>query len=64
VGDCVAAAHVSSNLNVSFTTMREQMTGQKRQPLTTVIGNLRPEVDSQAEAARAFQQAREDVAKT
>jgi hypothetical protein len=39
-------------------------TGQKRQPLTTVIGTLRPEVEPQAEAAKAFQQAREDVAKT
>jgi hypothetical protein len=64
VGDCVAAAHVSSNLNVSFTTVREQMTGQNRQPLSSVIGNLRPAADSQAEAAKAFQQARDDVSKT
>ena len=64
VGDCVAAAHVSSNLGVSFTTLREQMTGQNRRRLNNAIEYLRPDADSKLEAAKAFKQAKEDVAKT
>lgn len=64
VGDCVAAAHASKNLGVSFTSFRANMTGKHGQQLVVAIGSLRPDVDSGLEAAKAVQQTRDDVTKT
>ena len=63
VGDCVAAAHASANLGVSFTSLRESMTGKNGQPLVSAIESLRPDVDSNVEAAKAVQQTRDDVSR-
>jgi hypothetical protein len=64
VGDCVAAAHASQNLGVSFNSFREHMTGKQGRQLVVAIGYLRPDVDSSLEAAKAVQQTRDDVTKT
>jgi hypothetical protein len=64
VGDCVAAAHASKNLGVSFASFRESMSGKHGQQLVAAIGSLRPDVDSDVEAAKAMQQTREDVTRT
>jgi hypothetical protein len=64
VGDCVAAAHVSQNLGVSFTSLRESMRGKHGQQLTSAIQALRPDVDSGLEATRALQQVHEDISRT
>ena len=63
VGDCVAAAHISRNLGVSFTSLRENMTGKNGRQLSAAIEYLRPDVDSSLEAAKAQQQTRDDVAR-
>lgn len=64
VGDCVAAAHASANLGISFTSLRESMSGQHGQPLVDAIETLRPDVDSNLEAAKAVEQTRADVTRT
>jgi hypothetical protein len=64
VGDCVAAAHASKNLGVSFASFRENMTGKHGQELVAAIGSLRPDVDPSLEAAKAVQQTRDDVTRT
>jgi len=64
VGDCVAAAHASVNLGISFTSLRENMIGKPGQQLVDAIESLRPDVDSSLEAARAVQQTRDDVSRT
>jgi hypothetical protein len=63
VGDCVAAAHVSKNLGVSFVSLREDMKGRNGQQLSAAIAHLRPDVDSSLEAAKALQQTRDDISK-
>jgi hypothetical protein len=63
VGDCVAAAHVSQNLGVSFAALRESMRGKHGQQLSAAIEQLRPDVDSGLEASKAFQQTRDDISK-
>jgi len=59
----VAAAHVSQNLGVSFSSLRESMSGKHGQDLSSAIEQLRPDVDSSLEASKAFQQTRDDISK-
>jgi hypothetical protein len=63
VGDCVAAAHASQNLGVSFVSLRDDMKGRDGQQLSAAIAHLRPDVDSSLEAAKALQQTRDDLSK-
>jgi hypothetical protein len=61
VGDCVAAAHASCNLSVSFDSLRAQMTGNRSKRLDRAIANLKPDANAKLEAARARRQAQGDV---
>jgi hypothetical protein len=75
LGQCVAAAHVSKNLGISFVCMRADMTGQaptkgsvcpagtgsKSMSLGKAIQTLRPTADSKAESKKAAKQADSDV---
>lgn len=76
LGQCVAAAHVSKNLGISFACMQANMTGQapvkgsscpagtgssKSMSLGKAIQTLRPTADSKAESKKATKQADADV---
>jgi len=75
LGQCVAAAHVSKNLGISFACMQADMTGQtpakgsacpvgtgsKSMSLGKAIQTLRPTADSKAESKKATKQADTDV---
>jgi hypothetical protein len=75
LGQCVAAAHVSKNLGISFACMKADMTGQapaqgsscpagtgsKSMRLGTSIQALSPNVDQKLEAKKAEKQADADI---
>lgn len=75
LGQCVAAAHVSKNLGISFACMRAEMTGQasatsstcpaaagtKRLSLGKTIQTLSPKADSKLESKKASKQADADI---
>ena len=76
LGQCVAAAHVSKNLGITFACMQADMTGQapakgsscpagtgtgKSMSLGKAIQTLRPTADSKAESKKANKQADADV---
>jgi hypothetical protein len=76
LGQCVAAAHVSKNLGISFACMQADMTGQtpakgsacpagtgtgKSMSLGQAIQTLRPTANSKAEARKATKQADADI---
>jgi len=79
LGQCVAAAHVSKNLGISFACMQADMSGQapakgsacpagtgssKSMSLGKAIQTLRPTADSKAESKKATKQADADVKET
>lgn len=59
LGDFVAAAHVSHNLNIPFEQMKEKMMAGKS--LGQAIHELRPDVNAREEAIRANEQALRDM---
>src|SRR3989441_11890123 len=75
LGQCVAAAHVSKNLGVSFACMKSDMTGQeapsgsncpagtgtKSMSLRKAIQTLDPNANSKTEAKKGTQQANQDL---
>jgi len=77
LGQCVAAAHVSKNLGISFACMKSDMTGQaapsnsncpadtgtkaKWMSLGKAIQTLDPTADSKTEAKKGTQQANQDL---
>lgn len=75
LGQCVAAAHVSKNLDISFACLKSDMTGQapaqgtscpqgtgaKSMSLGKSIQTLKPAADSNAEAKKAQKQASQDI---
>src|SRR6266851_9706942 len=75
LGQCVAAAHVSKNLGISFDCMRSDMTGQspakgsgcpagtgtKSLTLGKTIQTLSPKADSKLESKKATKQADADI---
>jgi hypothetical protein len=75
LGQCVAAAHVSQNLGISFSCLQADMTGttlksstacpagtgSKSMSLGKAIQSLRPSSDSKAETKKASKQADEDI---
>jgi hypothetical protein len=58
LGQFVAAAHVSRNLNIPFDQLKAKMTGMS---LGKAIHELNPDVDAKAEAKKAEQQAKQDI---
>jgi hypothetical protein len=62
LGQCVAALHVSQNLSISFTDLKNKMTGSGSEKLGTAIKDLGgPNVDAKKEAKKANKQADEDL---
>jgi len=75
LGQCVAAAHVSKNLGITFACMKSDMTGQappsgsncptgtgtKSMTLGKAIQTLDPNANSKTEAKKGTQQANQDL---
>jgi hypothetical protein len=75
LGQCVAAAHVSNNLHISFTCLKDDMTGtlaaktdgcpdgtgSSKMSLGKSIQALHPASDSKTESKKATQQADQDL---
>lgn len=64
LGECVSAIHVSHNLDVPFEELKGRITGKTPEKLGQAIHQLKPEVDSKAEAKRAQKQAKSDLKET
>jgi hypothetical protein len=78
LGQCVAAAHVSKNLGISFDCLKADMTktpppsgsscpagtGSKSMSLGKTIQTLSPTADSTSEAKKAAKQANQDLKET
>jgi hypothetical protein len=78
LGQCVAAAHVSKNLDISFACLKADMTkttapsgsscpagtGTKSMSLGKAIQTLSPSADSKAESKKAGKQADDDLKET
>jgi hypothetical protein len=70
LGQCVAAAHVSKNLGIKFTDLKDDMlalnpdgtpnTSAKPMSLGKAIQTLKPDADSKDEVKKATQQAKDD----
>jgi hypothetical protein len=61
LGQCVAAAHVSKNLGIDFTTLKGKVTGSGSENLGKAVHDLNPNVDAKAEAKKGQQQAHSDM---
>ena len=61
LGQFVAAVHVSHNLNVPFGRLKSKMIGPSAESLGKAIHELKPEVDSKAEAKKAEKEAHQDM---
>jgi len=55
-----AARHVSANLGISYDDLKKLMTGDNPKSLGQAIQELRPGVDSDAEATKAEREAETD----
>lgn len=73
LGQCVAAVHVSHNLDLSFTDLKAKMlgttsgtstAGTKPMSLGSAIQTLDPKADAKAETTKANKQAKNDLAGT
>ena len=67
LGQFVAAAHVSHNLNIPFDQLKAKMIGPDAESLGKAIHNLRPDFSSRAadaEARKAEKQAKETLKKS
>ncbi len=61
LGQCVAAIHVSHNLDIPFSDLKSKVTGTGSESLGKAIKNLKPSADSKAESKKAQKQANEDL---
>lgn len=61
LGQCVAAAHVSKNLGITFADLKAKMTGSSPESLGKAITDLKPAANSKAEAKKANKQAEQDI---
>ncbi len=61
LGQCVAAAHVSKNLHMDFSTLKGKVTGTSAESLGQAIHDMDPNVDAKAEAKKGQKQANEDI---
>src|SRR5205814_10534631 len=53
LGQCVAAIHVSHNLDIPFADLKTKMTGSGSESLGKAIGDLKPSADAKAESKKA-----------
>jgi hypothetical protein len=61
LGSCVAAAHVSKNLDIPFDTLRSKLTGAGAVSLGRAIHDLRPDADARNAEREATRQADADL---
>jgi hypothetical protein len=61
LGQCVAAVHVSHNLGISFSDLKNKLTGTGTESLGKAIHDLKPSADAKAETKKAKQQADTDL---
>ncbi len=62
LGQCVAAIHVSHNLDIPFADLKAKMTGSDSLSLGKAIETLKPGTNGKAEGKKAQKQANEDLA--
>ncbi|HEX8924869.1 MAG TPA: hypothetical protein VF786_03705 [Terriglobales bacterium] len=61
LGQCVAAIHVSHNLNIPFADLKSKMTGTGSESLGKAIQALQPAANAKSEAKKANKQAQQDL---
>jgi hypothetical protein len=61
LGQFVAAAHVSHNLDIPWADLKARMTGDNAGNLGKAIHDLKPQANAQAEAAKAQKEANTDI---
>jgi len=61
LGQFVAAAHVSHNLDIPWADMKAKMTGDHPESLGKAIGDLKPQADAKTEADKAQKEADTDI---
>ena len=61
LGQFVAAAHVSHNLDIPFEQLKAKVTGPNPESLGKAIKDLKPSADAKAEAKKAEKSAQADV---
>ena len=61
LGSCVAAAHVSKNLDIPWDTLRTKLTGSGAVSLGKAIHDLKPDADAKSAAREATRQASADL---
>jgi len=61
LGQFVAAAHVSHNLDIPWTDMKAKMTGDHPVSLGHAIQDLKPQADAKTEAGKAQKEADADI---
>jgi hypothetical protein len=63
-GQFIAALHAAKDLNVSFTTLKAEMTGSEHDSLGAAIHDLKPAADAKTSAKTAASEARADISAT
>jgi hypothetical protein len=63
LGQFVAAAHVSHNLDIPWTDMKAKMTGDRPVSLGQAIQDLKPQANAKVEADKAQKEADTDIKK-
>ncbi len=61
LGQCVAAAHVSQNLGITFSDLKAKMTGSSPESLGKAIQDLKPSANAKTESKKANKQAQQDI---
>lgn len=64
LGQCVAAIHVSHNLDIPFADLKTKMTGDGAESLGKAIHELKPEANAKTEAKKGQKQADDDLKST
>jgi hypothetical protein len=64
LGQFVAAAHVSHNLDIPFDALKSKMTGANAESLGKAIHELKPGVNAEKEAKEATEEAKEYIKQT
>lgn len=61
LGQCVAAIHVSNNLGISFSDLKNKTTGANAENLGKAIHDLKPDVNAKGAKKKAEAQAKNDL---
>jgi hypothetical protein len=64
LGQCVAAIHVSHNLNIPFADLKTKMTGDHSESLGKAIHDIKPDANAKAEAKKGEKQADKDLSES